>query len=140
LACTILLRPDEYGEDIVVITYQWITAILGVVIAGSILFLVRRDHLHGPYAVWWLLVAFITTVLGVWPKLVDGVIYALGVGYPPVLLLVFAQGLMLVKILTMDIERSRQERRLRRLAQQMAIIETLIEDQQQAENNAGKKV
>jgi hypothetical protein len=124
----------------VVITYQWITAILGVVIAGSILFLVRRDHLHGPYAVWWLLIALITTVLGVWPKLVDGLIYALGVGYPPVLLLVFAQGLMLVKILTMDIERSRQERRLRRLAQQMAIIESLIEDQQQAENNAGKKV
>ncbi len=123
-----------------VITYQWITAILGVVIAGSILFLVRRDHLHGPYAVWWLLIALITTVLGVWPKLVDGLIYALGVGYPPVLLLVFAQGLMLVKILTMDIERSRQERRLRRLAQQMAIIESLIEDQQQAENNAGKKV
>ncbi|MEE9425655.1 MAG: DUF2304 domain-containing protein [Methylococcales bacterium] len=123
-----------------VITYQWITAILGVVIAGSILFLVRRDHLHGPYAVWWLLIALITTVLGVWPKLVDGLIYALGVGYPPVLLLVLAQGLMLVKILTMDIERSRQERRLRRLAQQMAIIESLIEDQQQAENNAGKKV
>jgi len=124
----------------VVITYQWITAILGVVIAGSILFLVRRDHLHGPYAVWWLLIALITTVLGVWPKLVDGLIYALGVGYPPVLLLVFAQGLMLVKILTMDIERSRQERRLRRLAQQMAIIESLIEDQQQTEDNAGEKV
>ncbi len=123
-----------------VITYQWITAILGVVIAGSILFLVRRDHLHGPYAVWWLLIALITTVLGVWPKLVDGLIYALGVGYPPVLLLVFAQGLMLVKILTMDIERSRQERRLRRLAQQMAIIESLIEDQQQTEDNAGEKV
>ncbi len=123
-----------------VINYQWITAILGLVIAGSILFLVRRDHLHGPYAVWWLLIALITTVLGVWPKLVDELIYALGVAYPPVLLLVLAQGLMLVKILTMDIERSRQERRLRRLAQQMAIMESLIEDQQQAENNTGKKV
>ncbi len=123
-----------------VITYQWITAILGVVIAGSILFLVRRDHLHGPYAVWWLLVALITIVLGIWPKLVDGLIYALGVAYPPVLLLVFAQGFTLVKILTMDIERSKQERNLRRLAQQMAIMESLIEDYQQAENNAGKQV
>jgi hypothetical protein len=119
----------------VIITYQWITAALGVVIAGSILYLVRRDHLHGPYAVWWLLVALLTTVLGVWPQLVDTLGYALGVAYPPVLLLVLAQGMMLVKILTMDIERSKQERRLRRLAQHMAILESLIEDQQHTEKN-----
>ncbi len=121
-----------------VITYQWITAILGIAIAGSILYLVRRDHLHGPYAVWWLLVALIVTVLGVWPQLVDKLGYSLGVGYPPVLLLVLAQGMMVVKMLTMDIERSRQERRLRRLAQHMAILEALIEDQQQTEKNAGE--
>jgi hypothetical protein len=122
----------------VVITYQWITAILGIAIAGSILYLVRRDHLHGPYAVWWLLVALIVTVLGIWPQLVDKLGYSLGVGYPPVLLLVLAQGMMVVKMLTMDIERSRQERRLRRLAQHMAILEALIEDQQQTEKNAGE--
>lgn len=121
-----------------VITYQWITAILGIAIAGSILYLVRRDHLHGPYAVWWLLVALIVTVLGVWPQLVDKLGYSLGVGYPPVLLLVLAQGMMVVKMLTMDIERSRQERRLRRLAQHMAILEALIEDQQQTEKKAGE--
>ncbi len=121
-----------------VITYQWITAILGIAIAGSILYLVRRDHLHGPYAVWWLLVALIVTVLGIWPQLVDKLGYSLGVGYPPVLLLVLAQGMMVVKMLTMDIERSRQERRLRRLAQHMAILEALIEDQQQTEKNAGE--
>jgi hypothetical protein len=119
----------------VIITYQWITAALGVLIAGSILYLVRRDHLHGPYAIWWLLVALMTTVLGIWPQLVDKLGHALGVAYPPALLLVLAQGMMLVKILTMDIERSRQERRLRRLAQHMAILEALIEDQQHAEKN-----
>ncbi len=120
-----------------IITYQWITSILGVLIAGIILYLVRRDHLHGPYAVWWLLVAIITTVLGIWPEIVDQLGYSFGVGYPPVLLLVLAQGMMLVKILTMDIERSRQERRLRRLAQHMAILESLIEDQKQTKNQAG---
>ena len=121
-----------------IISYQWITAILGVVIAGSILYLVRRDHLHGPYAVWWLLVAIITTVLGIWPQLIDKLGYSLGVAYPPVLLLVLAQGMMLVKILTMDIERSRQERRLRHLAQHMAILESLIEDQKQTKDNTGE--
>ncbi len=121
-----------------IITYQWITAVLGIAIATCILYLVRRDHLHGPYAIWWLFVAVITTVLGFWPQLIDRLGHAFGVGYPPVLLLVLAQGMMLVKILTMDIERSRQERRLRHLAQHMAILESLIEDQQQAKKNTGE--
>ncbi|MCH9699622.1 MAG: DUF2304 domain-containing protein [Gammaproteobacteria bacterium] len=122
------------------ITYQWITAALGILIAGIILFLVRRDHLHGPYAAWWLLVAIITIVLGIWPQLIDKLGYSFGVGYPPVLLLVLAQGMMLIKILTMDIERSRQERKLRRLAQHMAILESLIEEQNKAKQNSGNEV
>lgn len=47
----------------------------------------------------------------------------LGVHYPPILFLTLALGMVLIKILTMDIERSRQERALRRLTQRMAILE-----------------
>ena len=33
---------------------QITAAILGIGLAGAIFFLVRRDHLHGPFAAWWL--------------------------------------------------------------------------------------
>jgi hypothetical protein len=38
----------------------------------------------------------------------------LGVSYPPILAIVLGFGLLLLKILTMDLERSRQERLIRR--------------------------
>ncbi len=47
----------------------------------------------------------------------------LGVSYPPILAIVLGFGMLLIKILTMDVERSRQERRIRRLAQRLAMLE-----------------
>jgi len=38
-------------------TAQITSGVIAVLLAGSILYLVRRDHLHGSYAVWWLVVA-----------------------------------------------------------------------------------
>jgi hypothetical protein len=31
---------------------QITAAILGIALAGAIFYLVRRDHLHGPFAAW----------------------------------------------------------------------------------------
>ncbi len=108
------------------ISYQLTSALIGFGIAGSILFLVRRDQLHGPYALWWLAVAFLTVLLALWPSLLDRVAGWLGVNYPPVLALVIGIGLMLIKMLTMDLERSRQERCIRRLTQRMALLEARL--------------
>lgn len=104
-------------------TYQLTSLALGLLIAGAILWLVRRDHLHGPFALWWIGVAITVAVLGFWPRLFDGIAGLLGIGYPPILAVVLGFGLLLVKMLTMDIERSRQERKMRRLAQRLALFE-----------------
>ncbi|ADE16679.1 conserved hypothetical protein [Nitrosococcus halophilus Nc 4] len=125
------------------IDYQWTSTFIGVLIAGLILFLVRRDHLHGPYAVWWLVVATTVVVLGVFPGLFDKVAPFFGVAYPPILAVVLGMGLLLLKVLTMDLERSRQERRLRRLVQRLAILEADLEKAQrtrQAHEEDGGKV
>lgn len=103
------------------------SAILGVGLAGAILFLVRRDHLHGPYAVWWLAVAAATFVLGVFPGVVVWLGHVTGIGYAPVLPIIVALSLVLIRMLKLDIDRSRQERSMRRLTQKLAILEQELE-------------
>jgi hypothetical protein len=115
------------------ITYQWTSTFIGVSIAGIILFLVRRDHLHGPYAVWWLIVASIVVVVGAFPRLFDKIAPLFGITYPPILAVVLGMGLLLIKVLTMDLERSRQERNLRRLTQRLAILEARLKKAAEAE-------
>ena len=105
------------------ITYQITSMAMGVTIALIILFLVRRDHLHGPYAVWWIGAALTIALLGFFPRFFDYIAVYFGVSYPPILAIVLGFGMLLVKILTMDLERSRQERLIRRLAQRLAILE-----------------
>ena len=109
-------------------TYQMTSMVIGVILAAVILFLVRRDHLHGPYAFWWIGAAATVTVLGFFPSLFDVAARHLGINYPPILALVLGFALLLVKILTMDVERSRQERQIRRLAQQLAMLKAAAPD------------
>jgi hypothetical protein len=104
-------------------TYQLTSFTIGLLIAGAILWLVRRDHLHGPYAIWWIGIAITVAVLGLWPRLFDTLAKLLGISYPPILAVLLGFGLLLLKMLTMDIERSRQERKIRRLAQRLALFE-----------------
>ncbi len=104
-------------------SYQFISAAIGFVIGATILVLIRKNHLHSGYAVWWLGVAASIMFFGSFPKLIDRIGYLLGVSYPPVLLIVLGVCIIMVKILTMDIERTRQEKNLRRLVQRLAILE-----------------
>jgi hypothetical protein len=102
---------------------QITSTVLAVALAGAILFLVRRDHLHGPYAIWWLFVACATLVLGVVPRFVVWLGQVTGISYAPILPIVLGLSLVLLRLLQGDIDRSRQERRLRRLTQKLAILE-----------------
>ena len=104
-------------------TAQITSAVIGIVLAGAILFLVRRDHLHGPYALWWFGVAAATFALGVFPSLVEWLGHLTGISYAPVLPIIVGVSLILLRLLKLDIDRSRQERRLRRLTQKLAILE-----------------
>ncbi|WP_440221810.1 DUF2304 domain-containing protein [Dokdonella sp. MW10] len=104
-------------------TGQITAAILGVALAGTILYLVRRDHLHGPFAAWWLIVATATLALGVFPSLVLWLGRVTGISYAPVLPIIIGLSLVLLRLLKLDIDRSRQERQMRRLTQKLAILE-----------------
>lgn len=109
------------------LTGQITSAVLGVGLAGAILFLVRRDHLHGPYAVWWFAVAAATFVLGVFPGVVVWLGRETGIGYAPVLPIIIGLSLVLIRLLKLDIDRSKHERKMRRLTQKLAILEQELE-------------
>jgi hypothetical protein len=108
--------------------YQWTTAIIGIVIAFVILLLIRRDILHVKRSLWWIGIATLIMVMGFFPITIDKFGILLGVNYPPVLILTLGIGFILIKILSMDLERSRQERMLRRLTQRMAILEGMLSE------------
>ena len=99
------------------------TAVIGVLLAGAILFLVRRDHLHGNHALWWLAVAAAILILGVFPPAIDWLGRMTGISYPPVLPIIVGIGMILIRLLKIDVDRSRSERQMRRLTQKLAILE-----------------
>ena len=105
------------------ISYNLTSLILGFIIAGVIILLVRKDRLHTRYSLWWLMIALGSIVLGAFPRLIDRIAAIFGVHYPPVLLIIAGIGLILIKMLTMDIDRSEQERKLRILVQRLAVFE-----------------
>ena len=103
---------------------QHLTAMaLGAGLALGIFWLVRRDQLHGSYAIWWLLLAGLALLLGIFPGVVDWVGSRVGVAYPPMLLAFVAIIAILLKLVAVDIDVTRRELRVRRLLQKVAILE-----------------
>lgn len=99
----------------------WVAAILGLTLAVAILALIRRDHLYIRQALWWIAVAAVALAVGIFPAGLDQVGRAIGIAYPPMLAVVIAIAAMLIKILLQDVAITRQERQIRRLAQELAI-------------------
>lgn len=103
-------------------------SLLGVGTALVILYLVRRDQMHGRYAFWWLMVAAVALVFGLKPGLVDTLGHWFGVKYPPTLIVMLVLAALLLKLLVSDLDVTRRERRIRRLLQKTAILEAELRE------------
>jgi hypothetical protein len=119
-------------------TVVLVSSFIGICLAGAILYLVRRDHLHGSYASWWLAVAGITLILGVFPQLIDELGHFIGIYYPPILPIIVGMAFILIRMLQMDVDRSRQERNLRRLTQRIAILDQELSETREKLRAGGK--
>jgi hypothetical protein len=91
--------------------------------SAAILFLLRRDHLHPMYGLFWLVVAGAAAILGLWPAAMDSIAKWAGIAYSPALLLLVAVIVLVIKSLHADIVNTRMERQIRRLNQRIAIFE-----------------
>ena len=103
--------------------YHLTVLVIGIGLAGGILYLVRRDHIYIRQGMFWILVAMATLAFAFWPTLIDVVGGALGIAYPPTLLLLVAIVVMVLKALFADIALTKVNRDLRRLNQRMALLE-----------------
>jgi hypothetical protein len=105
------------------VSYRITSLILGLVIAVIIFWIVRKDRLHVRYSMFWLLIALTSLLLGAFPGINDWVAVKLGINYPPILLVVVVMGAILIKMMTMDIDLSSQEKKMRTIAERLAILE-----------------
>jgi hypothetical protein len=103
--------------------YHLTVLVIGFGLAAGILYLVRRDHIYIRQGMFWILIAVITLAFAIWPRLIDVLGVALGIAYPPTLLLLTAIVVLFVKALLGDIALTRVSRDLRRLNQRMALLE-----------------
>jgi len=111
-----------------------VTGAIGLLVAGLIFLLIRKDRLHVTHGMGWIVVAAGFSLLGFAPSVIDKVAAYFGVSYPPVLALTLGVSLLVIKILLMDLERSRIETRNQRLVQRVAMLEAdLIALQQDTE-------
>jgi hypothetical protein len=110
---------------------QLISAIIGFCVAASILYLIRKDRMHVRHGLSWFTIAIALMLAGFVPTVIDELAKIFGVMYPPSLGFSIAIGLLILKILAMDIERTEQEVKIQRLAQQLAIIERELDSNRQ---------
>ncbi len=115
--------------------YLFFTSFVGLFIAFFIIWLIRKDHLHVKYAFSWIIVGAFSVVIGFSPAIIDELAYKIDISYPPILAILIAFTFLLIKILTIDIERSRQERNLLRLTQRIGILEAELNQKLNKEIN-----
>lgn len=111
---------------------------IGLAVALGILVLMRRDKLHAGHGLGWLLVAVVFACLGFAPGIVDAIARWLGIEYPPILALTVGMAVLVLKLLLMDIERSRIEMRSQRLTQRIAMLEATVRQQRTATESVEK--
>jgi len=66
------------------VTIDWmlksLLAGLGIAFGLGMMYLVRRDRLHGSYGVWWIVMSIAILTFGIFPGLIDWIGAWLGVG------------------------------------------------------------
>ena len=93
--------------------------------------LLRRRQLRSKYALLWLTIAVLLLPLAALPGLLEVVADWFGVQYAPAAFLFLAAGFLFFVVLQFSWELSRVDRRMRTLAEDVALLRTALEDAEQ---------
>lgn len=111
-----------------VVSYRTSSLIIGFFFFLIIVKLIRGGRLHEKYSFGWFVIGLGILTFGTFPHLVDRVGRYLGIHYPPILLVYLGMGLLFVQELYLFIYTSKNEARIKKLAQEVAILNKLIEE------------
>lgn len=121
-------------------TLQIFVSLLALAVVVLILWLIRHERMPIKRSLWWLAVAVVIGIFGLFPQLLDQSARLVGISYPPALLFTLAILTLLIKLLIEDMEVSAQQHRILRLAQKTAVLEERIRElQEQLDNQQGPK-
>ena len=99
--------------------------LVGLLALGALLVvvrLVRLQVLKAKYSILWLTVGAALAVAAAAPGALDWAAERLGIGYQPTLFLLLAIGFLLLLAMHFSYELSRMERRIRTLAEELALL------------------
>jgi hypothetical protein len=111
-------------------TTHALLAALTVVAVVMILRLVRLQVLKAKYTILWLTVGLVLAIVAAVPNLLDWAADLLGIWYQPTLFLLLAIGFLLLLAMHFSYELSRVEKRVRVLAEELALLRRDINDEQ----------
>ena len=114
-------RTTPDGSLVTVETHA-LLATLTVLAVAVIVRLVRRQVLKAKYTVLWLTVGLVLAITASVPTLLDRVADLLGIWYQPTLFLLLAIGFLLLLSMHFSYEMSRMEKRIRALAEELALL------------------
>jgi len=104
-------------------SYHLAVLVIGIGLAGGILYLVRRDHIYIRQGLFWVVVAAVSLLFAIWPYFIDNLAAMLGIAYAPTLVLLAGIVVLVIKALLGDIALTQVRRDLRRLNQRIALLE-----------------
>ena len=107
--------------------YQFFTSAIAILFFIFVVTLIRRDSILMGAAFRWLVLAISILVLGIFPQLADIAASIVGIAYSPILPVILACLLLMLKALIADIERARTQVKMDRIAQKLAMVEMELE-------------
>jgi len=120
----------------------------GILFMGIVIYLLSKRKISERNSMLWLLGSLVILVLSIFPKVLDVLASKIGVSYPPTLLFLFSVFILLFISLTLSIQITILNERIRELTQQVAINKilinkdkvTIVEQNKEDLDTEGKKV
>ncbi len=113
--------------------------VLTVASVGFVLQLLRSGRLRARFALLWSSVGFVLVVLAAFPDLLDWSAERLGIFYPPAVFLLAATAFLFLVAVQFSWEISRLEERTRILAEELALLRSERQEEQDDKGKARNK-
>ena len=105
---------------------QLVSIVVSAVLLASIVELVRRGRLTEEYSLIWIVCAVALFALSLWRNLLDVAASALGVHYPPAVLLLVLTFFVVIVSLYFSVVVSRHRKDIERLVEEIALLDELV--------------